>query len=241
VLRRDEWAWWPLAPVLAWQGLRAARRVPRLPPAPGPSGRVGAGAAAFRLLGLGDSTIAGVGCTTQAEALTGATAARLAARDGRTVEWVARGVSGATAADVRRALLPAALEGSPDAVILSVGVNDVVRGRSPASFAADLVAIVAAFDGRSPAVKVVYAGLPPLGSFPALAPPLASLLDRRARRLAAAAEGALAGRATVVRFPPRLPPSTFAGDGFHPGAAGCAVWADWVAAALAAPGPSPTT
>ncbi len=232
MLRRDEWRWWPLAPWLAWQGWQAIRTVPRLPPPREPRGRVAGDGPAFRLLGLGDSTIAGVGCDSHARALTGAVAARLAARAGRAVDWEARGASGATAADVRRGLLPGALAWRAHAVVLSVGVNDAVRGRDAAAFADDLRAIVAAFAAATPAAPVVYAGMAPVGSFPALAAPLATLLGQRSRRLRDAAARALDGHAAVVEFPDVLAPQTFCGDGFHPGEAGCAVWADWVAARI---------
>jgi lysophospholipase L1-like esterase len=228
MLRIDEWGWWPLAPWLAWQGWRALRSVPRLAPPAGPDGTVTGSAPPVRLLGLGDSTIAGVGCATHDEALTGRVAALLAARTGRAVTWHARGVSGATASDVRRALLPAALAWAPDAVVVSVGVNDAVRGRAPRAVADDLVAIAAAFGP----VPVVYAGMAPVGSFPALRPPLATLLAARARRIERAAAQACAGRVPCVQFPESLERGAFAGDGFHPGPAGCAAWAGWVVEAL---------
>jgi lysophospholipase L1-like esterase len=229
VLRRDEWAWWPLAPWLAWQGWRALRSVPHLPPPREPSGRTTGAGPPFRLLGLGDSTIAGIGCGSHSRALTGAVAAALARRSGRAIEWRADGVSGATADDVQRTLLPRALGWGAHAVVLSVGVNDAVRGREPAEFAANLRAIVAAFAALRPAVTVVYAGMAPMGSFPALQPPLATLLAGRAARLRAAAAAALAGHAGVVEFPAALMPAAFADDGFHPGERGCATWAEWLA------------
>jgi lysophospholipase L1-like esterase len=232
VLRRDEWAWWPLAPWLAWQGWRAIRTVPRLPPPREPGGRIDGTGPAFRLLGLGDSTIAGIGCDSHAHALTGAVAARLASRSGRAVEWHARGVSGATAADVRRVLLPEALAWGAHAVVLSVGVNDAVRGRRPRAFGDDLRAIADAFTGARPAVRVIYAGMPPIGSAPALAPPLSALLARRACRLRAAADEALSEHAQVVLFPESLAADAFCSDGFHPGEVGCAAWSEWVAARI---------
>jgi lysophospholipase L1-like esterase len=233
MLGRDEWAWWPLAPWLAWQGWRAIRTVPRLPPPREPGGRIGGEAPVFRLLGLGDSTIAGIGCDSHALALTGAVAARFAARSGRAVEWHARGISGATAADVRRTMLPDALAWGAHTVVLSVGVNDAVRGRRPAAFGGDLRAIADAFAGARPAVRVIYAGMPPIGSAPALSPPLSTLLARRARRLRDAADEALNSRAQVVRFPDALATEAFCSDGFHPGDVGCAAWSEWVVAHVA--------
>jgi lysophospholipase L1-like esterase len=236
VLRRDEWTWLPLAPVLLWQGWRATRSVPRLPVARGGEGRVHGAEPALRLLGLGDSTIAGVGCNEQADAITGAVAARVAAVTGRAVEWCARGASGATAEAVRRALLPSAPAYRPDLVVLSVGVNDAVRGREPAAFVADVLATVEAFRAHCPAAVVVYAGMPPLGTFPALAPPLATLLGTRARRLEAALAGALDPVVPRVQFPEVLASEAFAADGFHPGVRGCAAWAEWIVERLRAAG-----
>jgi lysophospholipase L1-like esterase len=234
VLRGDEWRWWPLAPWLLWQGLAARTRVPRLPPVVDRVGECEGSAPALDLIALGDSTIAGVGCVTQSEALTGSTARYLASRSGRAVRWRAHGVSGLTAAGIRRTLLPGALQYAPDVVVLSVGVNDAVRGRAPADFAADLAAIVdallAAANERGRTVRVIYAGMPPMGCFPALQWPLAGLLAARAVALAAAAADALEGRAAVVRFPAALDRDTFASDGFHPGPVGCARWSEWVGA-----------
>jgi lysophospholipase L1-like esterase len=228
VLQRDEWIWWPVAPLLLWQGWRALRTVPRLPPPAQPDGHVDGRGPALRLLGLGDSTIAGVGCGHHREALTARTAERLSIALGRAVDWHAYGVSGATAADVRRALLARAVAWRPDAVVLSAGVNDAVRGRSAEDFAADVRAIADAFRP----VPVVYAGMAPIGSFPALRPPLATVLGRRARRLEAAATANCGEGVARVVFPSRLEPAAFADDGFHPGPTGCDAWAAWVIDAL---------
>jgi lysophospholipase L1-like esterase len=236
VLRRDEWRWWPLAPWLAWQAWRTVRRVPRLPPAADVDGSVPGPDPEFRLLVLGDSTAAGVGCDTHAEALAGATARALAVRLGRAVRWHARGASGATAADVRRALLGVALAWNPDLVVLSVGVNDSVRGRASADFEADLRAIVAAFARSTRPARVIHAGVPPLSSFPSLPAPLAALLGARATRLDRAARQVFHDRGAYVAFPPRLATDAFAHDGFHPGAAGCRAWAGWIVEAIEAGG-----
>lgn len=236
MLRLHEWPWVPLAPLLAWQAWQALRTVPRLPPAWGGEGRIAGAGPALRLLGLGDSTIAGVGCDDHSEAVTGAFATRLAALTDRAVDWHARGVSGVTAEDVRRALLPRALDYAPDVVVLSVGVNDAVRGRAAADFAADVVAIADAFHAARPSCVVIYGGMPPIHSFPALRPPLATLLGHRARALEAGLAAALGARVTRVTFPAALAPEGFAADGFHPGAIGCAAWADWIVAQVRAAG-----
>ncbi len=88
-----------LAPLLLAQGLLTQRRVPRLPGAAGPAfGRVEGREPMLRLLALGESTVAGVGAPTHAEALAGQLAQALAAHGGRAVGWRAAGQIGATAA-----------------------------------------------------------------------------------------------------------------------------------------------
>lgn len=228
MLAPHERRWWPWAPLLLAQGLYARVRAGRMGPAAGSQGRAGHGPA-LRLAGLGDSIIAGIGVAHQSEGLTGQVAKRLAGGS-FAVEWNAIGVSGATAASALEELLPRALEWEPEFVILSVGVNDAVRGTDPAVFRGRLRSIVEglAASRRSPAV--VFGGIPPLETFPALPRPLATLLGERARRLQQRAVDLAGYRGLkVVSFPRVLSREAFARDGFHPCAEGCAAWAGWVA------------
>jgi lysophospholipase L1-like esterase len=230
MLAPDERRWWPWTPVLLAQGLYALVRAGRPADAAGATGRVGeAAGTALRLAGLGDSIIAGVGVSHQREALTGQVASRIAAA-GLAVEWNAVGRSGATAASVLGELLPPAAAWEPELVVLSVGVNDAVRGTPPALFKDSLAAIVDALVASRRRPAVVFGGIPPLDSFPALPRPLATLLGDRARRLQRRAVDLAGYRGLkVVSFPPQISTAAFARDGFHPGAEGCAAWASWVA------------
>ncbi|MCU0975330.1 MAG: SGNH/GDSL hydrolase family protein [Steroidobacteraceae bacterium] len=228
MLAPHERRWWPWAPVLLAQGLYARVRAGRMGPAESPQGRVGNGPV-LRLAGLGDSIIAGIGVAHQSEGLTGQVAQRISAA-GATVEWNAIGTSGATAASVLEGLLPLAREWEPEFVILSVGVNDAVRGTDAAAFKDQVRGIVEALTGTRRRPAVVFAGIPPLEGFPALPRPLATLLGERARRLQQRAVDLTGYRGLkVVSFPPVLAREAFARDGFHPRAEGCAVWAGWVA------------
>lgn len=236
-----------LLPVALAQGVLVRLRTPRLPPAEGVRGLVRApilnGAAAphdspsLRLLAVGDSIIAGVGCPTQHEALTGRFAAALAARLDRAVEWEAAGVNGATAQSAL-GLVPDAWVDA-DLCLVSVGVNDVVRRTRPARFGASLATLVEALVRRSPRATVLFAGVPPLGSFPSLpAWPLGRLLGERATQLqsvarALAAAGQFGGRLQCFDLPAQLPAEMFSPDGFHPGPRGCAIWAEGLAGLLA--------
>lgn len=234
MLSREERRWWPWAPLLLAEGLYARVVTARLPPAGERRGRTPGGAGSpVRLVGLGDSIIAGIGVPRHAESLVGQLAQRVAERTGRPVEWEAVGFSGATSKVILDKLLPSAVRTEPELAVLSLGVNDAVRGVPPRVFKERLAAIVDALTSSRRRPTVVFGGIPPLASFPALPWPLSRLLGERAARLQQAAIDLTGYRGLkVVVFPLRLDRAAFARDGFHPGPAGCAEWSRWVADGL---------
>jgi lysophospholipase L1-like esterase len=179
------------------------------------------------LVGIGDSIVAGVGVDRQEQALVGHLGRRLHERTGEPVQWRACGLNGADSATILERIVahaPAA-----DLYVVSAGVNDAVRGVSPARFARHLTGMVTALRARSPAASVVFAGIPPLERFPALPWPLGAVLGERAARLQAAARKLAQGLDLVCfDFPPQLPAGGFAPDGFHPATDACDVWAGWL-------------
>ena len=216
-----------LLPIALVQGLWVRQTVPRLPPAHGRRGRYGSGPRGATIVGIGDSIIAGVGVERQEQALVGHLGRRLHERTGEPVQWRACGLNGADSATILERIVPHAP--AADVYVLSAGVNDAVRGVSPARFARHLTGMVHALRKRSPAAAIVFAGIPPLERFPALPWPLGAVLGERAARLQAAARG-LAPQLEVMcfDFPPELPAGGFAPDGFHPASAACDVWAGWL-------------
>ncbi|HSN73380.1 MAG TPA: SGNH/GDSL hydrolase family protein [Steroidobacteraceae bacterium] len=219
------WPYVPLAPVLLWQGFLVRRRALRLPPATGREGRCGTGEPAYRIVGLGDSIIAGIGVSRHADSLVGRTAACMHESTGETIGWQARGFSGLRLSDVVERLLP----GTPaaDVYLISAGVNDAVAGTSTTAFACSLETLTAGLRAIAADAKIIFAGIPPMGTFPALSWPLSGYLDCRGRALQAAAQS-VADRTchlACYQFPDELDAGAFAPDGFHPGAQGCDVWA----------------
>jgi lysophospholipase L1-like esterase len=229
-----------LLPLALAQGVLVRLRTPRLPPARGVRGLAAAPAlkkavafhdgSPLRLLAVGDSIIAGVGCPTQDQALTGQLAVALAARLGRAVEWNTSGVNGATARTALQLVPQAPVDA--DLCLVSVGVNDVVRWTSPARFGTALTALVETLLERSPRAAVLFAGVPPIGSFPSLPTwPLGRLLGERAAQLQSVARDfagrePLRGRLHCFDLPGQLPAEMFSPDGFHPGPRGCTIWAE---------------
>jgi len=215
-----------LPPVAFLQALRVLLATPRLAPPEGEAGRFGEDTPnALRIVGVGDSIIAGTGVQQLRDSLTASYARLLHARTQRPVEWQACGRNGATSTSVLRELVPTAPAG--DLYVISVGVNDVTRRVAPGAFGRNVAGIHERLRQQAPSSAFLFAGVPPLERFPALPAPLNSLLGAQARELQQAAAETLAGRPRTYCyfFPTTVPPGDFARDGFHPAESAVLAWA----------------
>jgi len=245
----------PAPPLTAWrlvllltQGLWVARTATRLPPAGGPLGGEAGEGRPLHLLAIGDSIVAGVGVDRTDEALPARLAVALAAEGDFRVSWRAEGRSGARSARVLSLLadLPPTLP-DPDLVVVSNGINDATAPPAESRVLEGLCAVVEALERRFPRAAVFQLGLPPLGAFPALPQPLRAVLGRRARALDARLGDWLSTRPRSWHLPFRETPepAQFAPDGYHPGPAAVAAWAEDLAPRMierlaAAEAPVPT-
>ena len=215
-----------LPPFAFLQALRVLLATPRLAPPKGEAGRFGEDTPnALRIIGVGDSIIAGTGVQQLRDSLTASYARLLHVRAQRPVEWQACGRNGATSASVLRELVPTAPAG--DLYVISVGVNDVTRRVAPGAFGRNVAGIHERLREQAPSSAFLFAGVPPLELFPALPAPLNSLLGAQARELQQAAAEALSGRPRTYCyfFPTTVPPGDFARDGFHPAESAVLAWA----------------
>ncbi|OYT87219.1 MAG: lysophospholipase [Burkholderiales bacterium PBB6] len=248
-----------LAPVLLVQGRQVRRDALRLPEAAGPrAGVAGEGTPVLRLLVVGDSSGAGVGVATQAEALAEPLARARAARLGAAVSWQLLATSGHTAADALAAFNKAASSSElapADVLVLALGVNDAVGQTRPRAWLRTLDELHAQAVARCGVRLTLHSGLPPVGRFPLLPTPLRQVLGRDARALDAALRAHVAGSVHRHHVPlPELPmlpvsghhagpitgsadeaePGWIAADGFHPGLLGYRAWVAALDAQLAA-------
>jgi lysophospholipase L1-like esterase len=191
----------------------------------------------LRLAVLGDSTVAGVGSPTEAEALAVLIAERVAAAAGRAVHVVGFGVAGARTATVLADQLPR-LDGSWDAVVLVVGANDATHATPWPRLRTDAESMLRR--AREHAPVVVLVGTPRFHANEIIPEPLRTMVDRYAgllrgeqRAAVAAVDGArfvdLAAEASP-RFLGR--PEATSVDGFHPSPVGYGFWADAIAPAV---------
>jgi len=121
------WLMFP-GPILWLQGRHVRRVTPHMPEPPGPrAGSVGL-APLIRILVAGDSAAAGVGASSQDEALCGQLVNGLS-QHGR-VDWCLIAATGLDSLGLMTLLSDTPVD-QYDLVILSIGVNDVTALRSP--------------------------------------------------------------------------------------------------------------
>jgi lysophospholipase L1-like esterase len=207
-----------LFPVMFTQAFALRRHALTLVPAAGPSaGRIGRGEP-LRFLAIGDSIVAGVGAR-RVERSTVAHAARfMSGRLAREIHWHASGTIGAGARRVRRDAVPTLPAESFDVILVSVGVNDVLKLERSAGFRRQLLKLVRDLRRHSPQAVIGYLGLPPLDEFPKLRRPLRWIVGRRVRRFDAVARDAITRVPNAMHIPMRVSPRPhlFADDGLHP-------------------------
>jgi lysophospholipase L1-like esterase len=207
-----------LFPVLLSQAFALRRHALTLVPAAGPgTGRIGRGEP-LRFLAIGDSIIAGVGASRVERSTVVHVARFMAGRLAREINWHASGMIGAGARRVRREVVPQLPPQAFDVILLSVGVNDVLKLERKGRFRRQLLKLIRELRRHSPHAVIGFLGLPPLDEFPKLRRPLRWLVGHRVRHFDAVAREALTRVPNAmhipVRFSPR--PDMFAGDGLHP-------------------------
>ncbi len=221
------------APLYWFQGRMVRRATPRLDEAPGNRAGVAPGPdPALRIVGLGESPMAAVGLADQVDGLVPRVAAKLSAACGRSVEWRTAARSGATARVARKTLLMELPASRADLVIVALGVNDCLAMTSTRQWRQELKQLASAIGSRLAPETIVFTGVAPMQHFPALPPPLATMLGLRAKLLDALLEQFTESSAAFVHVPMSFaahPEGLFCRDGFHPNGSAHRLWADQVA------------
>lgn len=209
---------WISCALLLPQALYVRRTAPRSAAAGGPSNdQIGEGDP-LRLLGIGDSIIAGVGAMTLDKALVGQVASSMAASTQQRVVWQALGVSGYTSTQVLELLVPQLPRTGFDYIIVSVGVNDITGLSSLSRWKHNLSKLMDALRAQSPNACIAVAGMPPMHKFPLLPQPMRAVIGMRARMFDRALREVIAGRcnSVFVSLDFEAGPGKFSADGYHP-------------------------
>lgn len=228
-----------LGPLLIAQGRQARSRGPRLPNAPKPWSGTISGQKPIHLLGLGDSTIAGVGVDNPMNGLTAQFARELYGYTGRGLTWDSLGQRGITAEELLQDYLPHVDTTQPaDIVLVSIGANDAKNMVSPRRAATAIEVVVDRLHDYFPSASVIVSSLPAFHLFQSLPQPLRSVMAGNGQAIERRVRPRIEQRhyAMMLPPPPHYPAHFFAEDGFHPSAEGYAIWAEFAVEDVASRG-----
>lgn len=194
------------------------------------SGEYGSGAGApLRVAVLGDSTVTGPGLDHPGQVFVARCADRLPQR----VRLEHHAVGGARIRDVVERQVPEVLASPPELAFVSVGANDAIHGTPARRYGRDLGRLLLALTAAG--VRTVTCGLPNLSVLPRVPRPLRRVVgargvavDREHARVVGRFERAIrvpAGPEVDAHFRDRGE-LLFAGDRYHPNAAGHEVLAE---------------
>ena len=212
-----------LFPLMMVEGIWVRITTPKLPEAKGQREGVAGKGRPLRILVVGDSSAAGVGASTQTEALAGQLLASLI--EDFKVHWKLIANTGFTTAELNQYLsnMPS---GHYDIALSATGVNDITARHSLYACLVEQIDMVALLRDRFAVRHVLISGLPPLHRFPALPEPLRWYIGARAKRLDAALQQWTQDQKDCDHIQLNFPvgPENMASDGFHPGPGIYAIW-----------------
>ena len=211
---------WLSLPWLLPQALWVRRRTPRFH---GPSGElrgVFGEHAQQRIVGIGDSIIAGVGASSPEDTITARLAKLWQEESGSATHWSAHGKIGARTKRIISIAESLEEDDRVTLVLISAGVNDITSLAAVGGWVSDLDALIAALQARFRNARLAILGIPPLDTFPALPRPLKQVFGWRASYFDQAARRYVEGKRGVFYVPihTRPKPEEFSSDGFHPSA-----------------------
>ncbi len=158
-------------PLLIRHGKRIRKEVPTLPEAedlrhtylvPGKEKK--------QLLFIGESTIAGVGVTSQKEGIAGHFSQYLSRKRNHSVAYSVYARSGYTMQRVHEKLLKWVEETTADLIIVAMGGNDAFTLTSPAAWKKNTKQTLDTIITRFPSTPILFLNMPPIRHFPAFSP-----------------------------------------------------------------------
>lgn len=216
-----------ISPLLIAQGRAVRGRVPKLPHAPEPWDGELAGPTPVRVLGFGDSTVAGVGVQDANQGLTAQFSHALHTSLGYGVSWRSIGQSGATSKDLLQRFLADAVRDPADVVLISMGANDAKDLKPLGATITRFRRVLEALTDAHPGAPLLFSSLPAFYLFPTLPQPLRGIIYAHSQAIERSVRPLIESYPHAFMSPP--PPgyheTFFAPDGFHPSADGYRDWA----------------
>lgn len=199
----------------------------RLSPASGPrSGKVGRGEAAIRLLTVGDSSAAAVGCQFTHEAMAPQLAAMLHERSGNAVSWHISGHNSAVAGEIRDVVVPNLPAADYTHILIMLGTNDLKNWHTSRRWKKEFGGLLYALRTRFPEAKFYWCQALDMTDVPALPKSLAKIMNMRRALINRKGAQLCVERGAVCVPPLQIPDQKgFCEDGFHANESGYQYWA----------------
>ncbi len=229
----------PLLPLMYFQGKKIRQTVPELPEAQGIEGFVSKRKGpTFKLLTIGESTMAGVGATTHEEAFSGTLAKELATKLNVNIHWKVYAKSGYTLKRVTHKILPQIEETDADLIVIGMGANNAFKLSSPAKWTKDVAELIKSLRAQFPKTPLAFINMPPIKDFPAFTPTIKFVIGNLVNLLGGALEKEIKNHESVFfnseklafddwteRFGYEKDYSLFFSDGIHPTVLTYQMWA----------------
>ncbi len=229
----------PLLPVMYFHGKKIKATIPDLPAAAGEAGVSTTDSERhFRLLTIGESSIAGVGVDTHEEGFTGTLASELKAKLKANISWQVFAKSGYTAKKVRHHLLPEIAAQEADLIVIGLGGNDAFTLNTPGKWKRQIEALLTDLRQRFAHTPVVFINMPPIKEFPAFTPlikwtvgNLVEILGEELKKLVGNYQGVyycdrvMSISDWVERLNVDVQDGVFFSDGVHPSKLTYQIWA----------------
>jgi lysophospholipase L1-like esterase len=229
----------PLLPAMYLHGKKIKASIPDLPDAAGTEGVSTTDSDRhFRLLTIGESSIAGVGVETHDEGFTGTLARELTDRLKANISWKVFAKSGYTAQKLKVNILPQIATQEADLIVIGLGGNDAFTLNTPKKWKKHIHALLAELRlifGNTP---VVFINMPPIKEFPAFTPlikwtvgNLVEILGEELNKLISNYQGVYYCNRTlsiadwVERLNVDVQNGVFFSDGIHPSKLTYQIWA----------------
>ena len=156
------------SPILYLQSKRVRKTVPDLPEAKNPAGLIQCEEkAAFNLLVVGESTMAGVGIQDHKDGFGWSLAKHLSQHLQQTVRWEVQAMSGYTAQQLHELLLPKIEMKTADLIVIGTGANDAFTLNTPKTFSKNITKLIKQLKAQYTNSPIVFINMPPICYFPA--------------------------------------------------------------------------
>jgi lysophospholipase L1-like esterase len=229
----------PLLPILFYQGIKIRRRIPNLPEAQQPHGKISRNLKKpLSVIFIGESTIAGVGVRTHEDGFAGNFAKELSKKFDRSITWKVYAKSGSKAKDVYKNIIPKIDEKTADLVVIGLGGNDAFTLNNPKLWALAIKNIIAIIRKKFNNVPIVFTNMPPIKEFPAFTPLIKFTIGNLVELLGDELENLVQGQENVYYNAQRInlndwlqrlnltgKPSDFFSDGVHHSKFTYQIWA----------------